>query len=140
MAGALSLVLASDLAEIPRLAAAVEAFADSRGLPPAAASALSLALEEVVANAIRHGYGDGAEGAVRVAVAEEEGRLVAVVEDNAAPFDPFALPPPDTAAPLEDRSVGGLGVHLVRTLMDEARYDRTADGNRITLIKQLAPG
>jgi anti-sigma regulatory factor (Ser/Thr protein kinase) len=138
MADALSLTLASDLAEIPRLAAAVEAFADGGGLPPAAASALSLALEEVVANAIRHGYGEGAEGAIEVRLALEAGCAVATVEDAAAPFDPFALPPPDTAAPLEDRAVGGLGVHLVRTLMDEARYDRTPTGNRITLVKRLA--
>jgi anti-sigma regulatory factor (Ser/Thr protein kinase) len=138
MAAALTLTLASDLAEIARLAHAVEAFADDHGLPPDAASALSLALEELVANAIGHGYREGAGGAVEIALAVDGGRLVATVEDAAPPFDPFALPPPDTDAALEDRKVGGLGVHLVRTLMDEARYDRTPTGNRITLIKRLA--
>jgi anti-sigma regulatory factor (Ser/Thr protein kinase) len=139
MAAALSLRLASDLAEIARLAQAVEAFVDDHGVPPDAASALSLALEELVANAIGHGYGEGADGAVEVCLALDGSELVATVEDSAPPFDPFALPTPDTDAALEDREVGGLGVHLVRTLMDEARYDRTPTGNRITLIKRLAP-
>ena len=137
MAAALTLTLASDLAEIARLAAAVEAFAGRHALPPATVSALSLALEEVVANAIRHGYGEEREGAVRIDVVIAGKQLVATVEDEAPPFDPFAMPPPDTAAPLEDRAIGGLGIHLVRTLMDEARYDRTATGNRVTLVQGL---
>ena len=137
MAAALTLTLASDLAEIARLAAAVGAFAERHALPPATVAALSLALEEVVANAIRHGYGEGQQGAVRIDVAIAERQIIATVEDEAPPFDPFAMPPADTAAPLEARAIGGLGIHLVRTLMDEARYDRTATGNRVTLIQGL---
>jgi anti-sigma regulatory factor (Ser/Thr protein kinase) len=139
MPDALRLTLACDLAETARLAAAVEAFAEARALPPDAAAALSIALEEIVANVIRHGYGDNRDGPVHVEVGIDGGRVVAVVEDRAPPFDPFALPPPDTGAPLEDRAVGGLGVHLVRTLMDEAVYAGTPAGNRVTLIKLIAP-
>jgi len=139
MAAALRLTLASDLAEIARLAAAVEAFADDRALPPEAASALSIALDEIVANVIRHGYGDGRDGPIHVEVRIDGSRVIAVVEDRAPRFDPFALPPPDTHAPLEDRAIGGLGIHLVRTLMDEAVYDGTPAGNRVTLVKLIAP-
>ena len=137
MAATLTITLASEFGEVARLAEALETFADRHALPPATVSALCLALEEVVANAIRHGYSDGQRGAVRVGLTIDGARIIATVEDEAPPFDPFSLPPPDTTAPLEDRAIGGLGVHLVRSLMNEARYDRTPTGNRVTLVQEL---
>ena len=85
---ALSLTLVNDLAEVGRLAEAVEAFCEANDLPMAAAHALALSLDELLTNTISYGYEDGAAGRIEVTITIAEGAARAVVRDDARPFDP----------------------------------------------------
>jgi len=97
---------------------------------------LLLALEEACANVIAHGYPPGSPGPLEVEVRLETGRVVLSVTDRARPFDPAHAPPPDLSSPWETRRIGGLGLHLIRELMDEVGHDTPpGGGNRLTMIK-----
>lgn len=99
--------------------------------------ALRLAVEEACTNVIAHGY-RGAPGTVRLSVAVGGGLATVTVTDDAPPFDPAAVPPPDLDSPPETRRKGGLGWHLIRSVVDEVRH-RSAEprGNELTLVKRL---
>lgn len=98
---------------------------------------LRLAVEEVCSNVIRHGYGPGRPGPIRLEVRELADRYEIAIEDRAAPFDPASAPVPDLTLDWEDRPLGGQGWHLVRNVVDELRYERLpGPGNRVTLVKR----
>jgi len=121
--------LHSRLAELPRLAAAIEAFARANGLADATRHTLELVLEEVVTNAIRHGFEAGAEGEIHVRLARDPGgAVVATCSDPGRPFDPTRPPAPRSAA-----APGGRGHALKPRLTDEIGYEREAGRNRVTL-------
>lgn len=128
----------STIGEIARVSALVEQLASIQALPPSALWPLNVALDEVLSNIIRYGYPDGREHEIKIRVSIERGMVVAEVEDDGRPFDPLAAPPPELDAPIEQRAVGGLGIHIVRTLMSEVTYTRVADCNRLTLKRMLA--
>lgn len=135
-----SLTLTNDLAEIPRLAEAVEAFCTPLQPTIKDVLAIQLALEESITNIITHGYKDAPGGTrtftVELAVAAPN-RIRATITDDAPAYDPLARPEIDVAAPLEDRPIGGLGVHLVKHLMSASLYARQAGKNILTLERQL---
>ena len=133
----LELTLANDLAEVSRMAAAIEAFCEEAALPPAAAHALALALDELATNTIGYGYAEGARGTLALSLAVEPGRATAELRDDARPFDPTRAPEPDLEAELDERAIGGLGIHLVREMMDEIGYERRDGWNVTTLVKRL---
>jgi anti-anti-sigma factor len=129
-----TLVLASDLGELSRLVAFVDAFCAPLTLSDKHQMSLHLALEEMVTNVIQHGYGaaDGHRFSVMLET-PVAGRIRATIIDSAPAYDPFARPRLDRQEALEDLPVGGLGVHLVRQLMDVCRHERREDRNIITL-------
>ncbi len=137
MSSPLQLTLANDLAEIPRLAAAVETFCEPFEPSMKDGMALQLALEEIVTNVINHGYSDGQPHAFTVALSGEPGRIRAVITDDAPAYDPLARADVDTSLPLEDRAIGGLGVHLVKKLMDVSHYERRDGKNILTIERRL---
>ena len=132
-----ALVLRNDLDEIPRIAETVEAFCTRHALAPGLAMHLTLALDELATNAITHGLGSdpARDGAIRLRLARDGDSVHAVIEDDGPPFDPLSVPPADTAQALEARDIGGLGVHIVRAVMDELRYERRDGMNRVHLRK-----
>lgn len=124
------------VADQPGLAAALDRldrFAGAAGLSEDAAFRIRLAVDELVNNVIDHGYGEGVPGEVRIRLEAEASRVTLALSDNAPLFDPFTLQPPDVEESLETRPLGGLGVHLVRNLMTEARY-RVVDGRNHVLL------
>lgn len=127
-----------DAAELAALTRFLQEFCAAAALPAADALAFELALEEVFMNVVMHGTPQGRAPRVEVSLALGDGGLTLTVEDDGPAFDPLSLPPPDVAASLEQRPVGGLGVHLVRRLMDAVRYDRDGDRNRLSMVKQCA--
>ena len=143
MSDRLDLDLRADLSELARLAEAVEAFAERNGLPPDVAFKLNLCLDELFTNTVSYGYADAADAANRriaVRLGCDSAAIQAEIEDDAAPFDPFATPPaPDLTSDIDARPVGGLGVFLVTQTMDHARYRRDGDRNHVLLTKRLAP-
>jgi len=129
----LSLELGGDRAELERLATAVEEFAQQQGWPAAVVFKVHLVLEELVINVMAHG-GRGGDTEIEVAVRSGEDLISISVVDNGVAFDPLTeAPEPETSGPIEDRDAGGLGVHLVRTMMDDVSYRREADRNRLTM-------
>ena len=124
------------LSEIPRLIDWVEARCADAGVAGEVAMKLALALEEAVANVINHGL-RGLPPPHRVLVRLEIGadKVAAEVIDNGRPFDPTGAPPPDLSLPLEERQPGGLGIPLMRGLMDALAYRRAGDSNILRLCK-----
>lgn len=135
---AFALDLPSDLAELPRLVELTQACRDRFGIPDAVVQQLDLALEEIVTNVISYAHTDGAKHVIHVSIDVDGRQLTATVEDDGRAFNPLDVPAPDVSAPIEDRQVGGLGILLVRQLMDVVRYDRLDGRNRLTLVKRLS--
>ena len=99
--------------------------------------ALIRAVDECVCNIVVHGY-HGQPGPIEIALVRAEGSLVVRLRDRAEPFDPTSVPSPNVASPLEQRPLGGLGVHLARHLVDEMIYRTAPDGgNELTLVKRI---
>jgi anti-sigma regulatory factor (Ser/Thr protein kinase) len=99
---------------------------------------LQLAVEEICANSIQHGY-DGQGGQIEVTVEMVEAGIQVTVMDWGISFDPQAVPIPDVEAPLEQRPLGGLGLFLVRKLMDEVRFEFDGErGNTVVMMKRCS--
>ena len=136
----LALTLKNDPSEIARSAEAIEAYGESHGWPMKWIMNLNLSLDEVITNIVSYGYRDGEEHEIHITLTEEEGSLTVVLEDDGIAFDPLSeVPDPDLDAGVEERRIGGLGVHFVKSLMDEVAYERRDGCNRLTLI-QRSPG
>lgn len=136
----LNLRVTNRLTEIARLADRVRAFCAEHGVSEAIAFRINLALEEVLANTIKYGYADDVAHEIAVELQQTRDGLTVEIDDDARPFDPTQAATPDLSAPLEERSIGGLGIHFVRTMMDEVRYRRDGGRNRLTLVKRLTSG
>lgn len=134
----LSLVLGSQLPELAGAAAKIEQFLRDAGVPDVTVLQINLAVEELLTNTIKYGHGDGQPHPIHVSLAIAGGEIVVEIEDDAAPFDPFARPPVDTAAPLDDRRPGGLGLHIVKELIARVAYRRDAGRNFVTLQQPFA--
>jgi anti-sigma regulatory factor (Ser/Thr protein kinase) len=133
----LSVRIRNDLKELVRLAAMVGAFGERNGLAKNLVHDLNLVLDELVTNTVSYGYDDDLAHDIEISLRRDGRLLTVIVEDDARYFNPLKVPEPDLAAPLEDRRVGGLGVHLVRTLMDTVDYDRLGKRNRLVMTKRI---
>jgi len=131
-------VFVNQRTEIERVVEFAERFGEEHQLPAELVMTIHLVLDEVVANIINHAYDDAAEHQIRVTLALEDSELGIRVEDDGRAFDPLAAPPPDLDLPLEERPVGGLGIHIVRSVMDAVEYQR--DGGRNVLIMRKTIG
>ena len=131
--------VASDAAQLPVLTRFLEEFWSAAELPPAESMPFELALEEVFMNVIMHGS-PGTASEVEVSVILCDGSLTLMVESDGPAFDPLRLPAPDVAASLEERKVGGLGVFLVRQMMEAVSYQRVAARNQLRMTKRLTAG
>ena len=117
----------------------VGAFVREHGIAPDEASRILILLEELVTNLMKYGYQDGAVcGRVEIVLALNNGRLEIEFIDDGCEFDPFAAPPPNLEVPLETRTAGGLGLHILRSLTDEAHYERRNGNNVIRLSRVVA--
>ena len=139
----LSLTVANELAASPRVATEVEAFCLGHGISHRDLNRFNLALEEVLTNVISYGFPAGGRHDIEVRIAwrpydPNEGALRATVSDDGVPFDPLAAEPPDLGRPVEQRKVGGLGIHLLRALADAIDYRR--DGGRNVVTFRLRVG
>jgi anti-sigma regulatory factor (Ser/Thr protein kinase) len=132
------LTLSPDIAEIPRLIDWVEACCGEASIGSNTIFKLTLALEEAVANVINHAFAETPPPhRIEVELAIEHDRVSAQVIDNGRPFDPSAAPEPETNLPLEQRDPGGLGIRLIRRMMDRVDYRRIDGENRLQLEKAL---
>ncbi|MFJ6938142.1 ATP-binding protein [Streptomyces sp. NPDC101132] len=130
---AAELEVPATLAALADIAAFVRDLARRAGLGKGAAYRLRLAVDELATNVVTHGY-RGGDGRITVRGRAGAGRVSVVIEDTAPPFDPVAgCLPPATGVPPERRRVGGLGIHLALTSVDEFSYVRSEGRNTSTL-------
>jgi anti-sigma regulatory factor (Ser/Thr protein kinase) len=127
----------SEAAQLPVLTRFLQEFWSAARLPAAEAFPFELALEEVFINVVMHGAPAGTSPWVEVSLVLAEDGLTMTIEDTGPLFDPLSLPPPDITASLTERPIGGLGVFLVRQLMDTISYDRVGVRNRLRMTKRI---
>ena len=130
--GYFSLVMRNDIQQIPTLAEWIEMI----GLPQELNMPVNLALEEAVSNVMLYAY-PGKSGQVLVEAEKNAKQIIFTITDSGIPFDPTQQQEADITLSVEERAIGGLGIHLVRQLMDDIRYERKENKNILTLTKQL---
>jgi serine/threonine-protein kinase RsbW len=135
----LSLAFDNRMEELPRLVELVDAFGVATCLPEELAFRVTVTLDEVVTNIVRHAF--DSEGGHRIALrlAVHDGVVTTIVEDDGPPFDPRTVPAANIHAPIDERRPGGLGVHLVRTMTQALDYRRAGDRNILTMTLASAP-
>lgn len=127
----------NDLSEIARVTEAFETFANENDIPMPTAMKFNIVFDDLLNNVISYAFRDGAEHQIKVEMKLLGERLTVIITDDGIPFDPLSVEAPDTELPLEDREVGGLGIHLVKSLVDDVSYRRRIDRNVITLTHHL---
>jgi anti-sigma regulatory factor (Ser/Thr protein kinase) len=136
----LSLRLPNRLAAIGETAGDIARFCKAHGVPEAAIAHLNLALDEAMTNTIEYSWPDGGDHELALTIAIRNGAVVAEISDDGIAFDPLKVPPPDLESDIESRPVGGLGVHFVKTLMDDVGYRRDGGRNVLTMRKRFVAG
>jgi sigma-B regulation protein RsbU (phosphoserine phosphatase) len=131
------LTLPNDVKQVPLLAEFIDGICDAVGVDMMLAMQLNLAIEEVVVNVMNYAYPAGTEGTVCIDAQVSDGLLQFVVSDSGVAFDPTARAEVDTTLSAEERNIGGLGIHIVRQIMDSINYKRVDNRNVLTLGKKL---
>ena len=132
------LTLQNNIEQVPLLAQFVEEVCEETGLDMPTTMQMNLALEEAVVNVMTYAYPHDIVGDIHIEAQANDVRLKFVISDNGMPFDPTAKAEVDTTLSVEERPIGGLGIHLVRKLMDSINYERTCNKNVLTLRKKLS--
>ena len=132
-----SITLTNDVNTVPKVNDFVDGIAQDLSITPSAAKKLNLALEEAVVNVMDYAYPEGTRGYLDVKAQANDQRLMFIITDTGIPFDPTAQRKVDTSLSVDERPVGGLGIHMVRQLMDSINYERVNDTNVLTLIKNI---
>ena len=133
------LTLHNDVQEVPRLASFIDEVAEACGIDMATTMSLNLAMEEAVVNVMRYAYPAGTVGNVDIDAEFADGQLTFVLSDSGTPFDPTQAGTPDLTLDAEERPIGGLGIFLVRQIMDTIVYRRSDGKNILTLTKNIQP-
>lgn len=133
------LTLHNDVQEVPQLAAFIDEVAEACGIDMATTMSLNLAMEEAVVNVMSYAYPAGTVGNVDIDAEFADGQLTFVLSDSGTPFDPTQAGTPDLTLEAEERPIGGLGIFLVRQIMDTIVYRRSDGKNILTLTKNIQP-
>lgn len=135
--GSITIHLDAQVPEVERLNRLICKFGELHEIPSRALYSLNLVLDELVTNVILYGYADPVGKKVVVRIELQAEQLTGVVEDRGCAFDPLAVPEPDLTASLAERDLGGLGLPLVRSLMEEVSYCREGGKNLLTVRKRI---
>ena len=130
---------AADAAAVRQAAEALDVFCADEGIPRQSRWPLQVALDEILANVVSHARNGAGSAMFDVWFRRCGDDVEVVVADDGPAFDPLAQPAPDVTLPLEKRQPGGLGIMLVKSLLDEIKYERTAR-NVVTLRKRIPAG
>lgn len=131
------LTLQNDVRETPLLGTFVEDICEELGIDPKTTMKMNLALEEAVVNVMEYAYPKDQQGEVRIKAEANDVRLKFVISDDGKPFDPSVYDEVDITQEADKRDIGGLGIHLVRRIMDTINYKRVNGQNIFTLCKKL---
>ena len=131
------IILQNDVQQVPRLAEFIDEVCETAGLDMATTMKLNLAIEEAVVNVMNYAYPQGTVGDINIEVQVDNNQLEFIISDSGTPFDPTTKAEVDTTLSAEERTIGGLGIHLVRNIMDSINYERVNGKNILALIKKL---
>ena len=131
------LVIENDISEISKLAVFIDELGEEMNLTPELIFNLNLVLEEAVSNVILYAYGEEKHKEISLMANMSDGNLVFVLTDSGKVFDPTKVPDADITLSAEEREIGGLGIFLIRQIMDKVDYQRIGEKNVLTMRKQL---
>jgi serine/threonine-protein kinase RsbW len=130
-------VLKSDLDELKNLCRYCENFGHSIGLSKKFIFETNLALDELFTNIVSYSFTDHKEHSITISITKQKDLVTMRIEDDGLPFNPIGVKPPDFSCDLEDIQIGGLGIHIIKRLMDEISYERSNGKNILTLKKTI---
>ena len=136
MASDVSFEIPADLEQIQKVSEKIEQCMKSHGWAEDAILDVQLAVEEAVTNAILHGY-DGISGTIAIRIETTPHHIAVEIADDAPAFDPLSVPDPDISGDIEDRQIGGLGIFLIRRVMDEVSYRYEKNKNILVMEKKI---
>ena len=131
--------LSPRLSAVRSLAQMVEEFGDANKLPDQQIYMINLALDELITNTVSYGLRGVARPRIEVGLQVHDSWLVLSIVDNGEKFDPTENTNPDVSSPVDERPIGGLGLHLIKTFADRVRYEYSGGKNRLTLEHDLTP-
>ena len=132
-----TLTITNDLKCVPQLNAFIDEVCEDNGFDMATTMQINLAIEEAVVNVMNYAYPKETEGDITIEAKTDKSKLSLIITDTGTAFDPTAKAEVDITLSAEERSIGGLGIHLIRQIMDNIYYERIDGHNVLTLIKKL---
>jgi len=132
-----TLRIENDLSEIAKVDEKLDDFAAQFGVPPAIAATFHIIFDDLLNNVISYGFNDEQRHFIDITLELTANSLIVSIADDGVPFNPLAEATPDTTLSIEDRQIGGLGIHLVINMVDDISYQRTANKNVLTLRKSF---
>jgi anti-sigma regulatory factor (Ser/Thr protein kinase) len=127
----------NNLSEIANVHEKLDDFAKKFGVPLATARTFHTIFDDLLDNVISYGFNDEQRHFIDISLKLTASGLTVSIVDDGVPFNPLAETAPDTTLSIEDRPIGRLGIHIVVNMVDEIRYQRTADKNVLTLTKSF---
>lgn len=132
-----NLILPNDVQEVPKLAAFVDEVCEAAGMDMSTTMQMNLAIEEAVVNVMEYAYPEGTKGEVRIEAQTHDTYVEFTLTDDGKPFNPTEKGEVDITLSAEERSIGGLGIMLVKHYMDDTKYKYVDGQNVLTLRKNL---
>ena len=130
--------LKSNLSELNTLCRHLEDCGSRMGLPQRCLFEINLGLDELFTNIISYGFKDNREHRIKFSLAKDKETLVVKVEDDGIPFNPLEVAGPDAVPDIDSIRIGGLGIHLVKNMMDDVNYQRVKGKNKLIMKKSVA--
>ncbi len=131
------IIIQNQLSELETIATTLETIGENWDLPMSITLNLNLVLEELITNIIFYGYTDKNEHFIEINIDFDDSRIFLKVEDDGIAFNPLLKEEADISLAVEDREIGGLGIHFVRKLMDTISYERKNEKNILTMMKTV---
>lgn len=133
----IELILLNRPCETSHLQDQLELLAGQQGWPSKALHEIQLAAEEHLSNVLRYAFKDEQLHEIKVRLDAGDSEFVIEVEDDGCPFNPLEFPEPDLSLPMDQRPVGGVGIHLIRKTMDRIEYRRADGKNHLVMAKAI---
>jgi sigma-B regulation protein RsbU (phosphoserine phosphatase) len=129
------ITISNNIEDVQVALEAFEEFAEFCEISMPVTMKVNVVLDELLSNIVKYGFDDDKPHSIRVSLEFYGRKLMITFEDDGIPFNPFQKTPPDLTLPIEQREIGGLGIHLVRKLMDEFSYKRDVNRNIVSMVK-----
>jgi anti-sigma regulatory factor (Ser/Thr protein kinase) len=130
-----SFELKSDLSELETLCRHLNQFGEIAGLSEACIHDMNICLDEMFTNIVSYGFEDDLEHSISFTINLDNLELTLIIEDDGIPFNPLEKKEPETPPDLIDVRIGGLGIHIVRKIMNAISYKRESNKNKFTMTK-----